>query len=90
MKTTIEVPDSAFRQAKTRAAARGVILRQLSTQAIEEQIRRCTCETCAVRMEAPWMAGFGMAGFGVLSDENRRILSEIEQVFESISSEDFA
>ena len=41
MKTTVELPDALFRQAKALAATRGVTLRRLFTEALEEQLRRC-------------------------------------------------
>ncbi len=42
MKTTLELPDAMFRQAKALAAARGVTLRRFFTEALEEQLRRYT------------------------------------------------
>ncbi len=81
MKTTVELPDATFRQAKALAAGRGMTLKQFFTEALEQQLRRCTSET-----EVPWMAGFG--GLSDLSDENRRVLTVIEQEFETLSPED--
>lgn len=83
MKTTIELPDSTFRRAKALAAGRGMTLKRFFTEALEEQLRRCAGET-----EAPWMAGFGE--LSDLSDENRRILTVIEQEFETLSPKDLA
>ncbi|MCY4613964.1 MAG: hypothetical protein OXB94_10145 [Nitrospira sp.] len=81
MKTTIELPDATFRQAKALAAGRGMTLKRFFTEALEEQFRRCSGNT-----EAPWMAGFG--ALSDLSDENRRVLTVIEQEFETLSPED--
>ena len=83
MKTTIELPDSTFRQAKALAAGRGMTLKRFFTEALEEQLRRCASET-----RAPWMAGFGV--LSDLSDENCRVLTVIEQEFETLSPEDVA
>ncbi len=83
MKTTIELPDATFRRAKALAAGRGMTLKRFFTEALEEQLRRCSSDT-----EAPWMVGFGE--LSDLSDENRRILSVIEQEFETLSPEDLA
>lgn len=83
MKTTIELPDSTFRLAKALAAGRGMTLKRFFTEALEEQLKRCTSET-----ETPWMAGFGV--LSDLSDENRRILMVIEEEFETLSPEDLA
>ncbi len=83
MKTTIELPDATFRRAKALAASRGMTLKRFFTEALEEQLRRCSSDT-----EAPWMVGFGK--LSDFSDENRRILSVIEQEFETLSPEDLA
>ena len=88
MKTTIELPDVMFRQAKALAATRGVTLKQLFTEALEDQLRRGARPRPADNVEPPWMAGFGV--LSDLSDENRRILDEIEEEFERLSPEDFA
>ena len=83
MKTTIELPDAVFRQAKALAASRGISLKRFFTEALQEHIRRRTSKT-----DPPWMAGFG--ALSDLSDENRRILGVIEEEFETISPEDIA
>ncbi len=38
MKTTIEIPDDLFRQAKAAAVARGMTLKQLITGAVEHEL----------------------------------------------------
>ena len=88
MKTTVELPDATFRQAKALAAARGVTLRRLFTEALEEQLRRHARRKRAGNCEPPWMAGFG--ALSDLSDENRRVLDVIEEEFERLSPEDLA
>ena len=88
MKTTIEIPDGMFRRAKALAAARGVTLKRLFAEALEDQLRRGTRARPADNVEPPWMAGFG--ALTDLSDENRRILDAIEDEFEKLSPEDLA
>lgn len=83
MKTTIELPEATFRRAKALAAGRGMTLKRFFTEALEEQLRRCSGNT-----EAPWMVGFG--ALSELSDENRQVLAVIEQEFETVSPEDLA
>ena len=83
MKTTVELPDAVFRQAKVLAASRGITLKRFFTEAVQEHIRRRTSKT-----DPPWMAGFGV--LSDLSDENRRILEIIEEEFEKIYPEDIA
>jgi hypothetical protein len=39
MKTTLEIPDAVFRRAKSEAAKRGMPLRQLVTEAIEDKLK---------------------------------------------------
>ena len=81
MKTTVELPDAVFRQAKALAASHGITLKRFFTEALQEHIRRR-----ASRTDPPWMAGFGV--LSDLSEENRRILEVIEEEFETISPED--
>ena len=87
MKTTVELPDTMFRQAKALAAARGITLRQFFTEALEERLRRYNFEK---RDDSgpPWMAGFGV--LSDLSDENCRVLGLIEEEFERLDSEQLA
>ena len=85
MRTTIDLPDTILRQAKALAAARGVTLRQLFTEALEERIKRFILETGDEDAGPPWMAGFGV--LSDLSDENSRVLGWIEEEFERLDSE---
>ena len=87
MKTTVELPDTLFRQSKALAAARGVTLRRFFTEALEEKLRRST-EGGSNDGEPPWMAGFG--ALSDLADENRRVLEAIEMEFEKLPPEDAA
>lgn len=83
MKTTLELPDKSFRKAKALAASRGITLKTLFTEALEEKLHRATNgET----NEAPWMAGFGK--LRDISEESRVIMAVIEDEFETIDSED--
>ena len=88
MKTTIELPDATFRQAKALAAARGTTLKQFFTDALDEKLRRCARERTAGEQEPPWMAGFG--ALSDLSSEHRRVNAVIEEEFERLESEDIA
>ncbi len=78
MKTTLEIPDETFRQAKARAAMRNIPLRQFVTEAVEEKLARQGDGSVAPL----WMAGFG--GLADLADESRRLMSLIEEEFESV------
>lgn len=86
MKTTIDFPDAIFRQAKAIAAARGMTLKRLFSEALEERLRGCAAETRSKGVEPPWMAGFG--ALCDIAEENRHVLQLIEEEFERISPED--
>ncbi len=86
MKTTIDLPDATFRQAKAIAAARGMTLKRFFSEALKERLRRYAAETRSKGVEPPWMAGFGE--LSDLADENRHVLQSIEEEFEQISPED--
>lgn len=88
VKTTIELPDATFRQAKALAASRGVTLRQFFTDALEDKLRRCTGDPTGREHEAPWMAGFG--ALADLSQEHRRVGEAIAEEFEKLAPEDVA
>ena len=86
MKTTIELPDAMFRQAKALAAARGVTLKRFITEALEAQLLYCKGDGRTGTEGPPWMAGFG--ALSDLSDEHRRVLDMIEEEFEKPAPED--
>ena len=83
MKTTLDLPAAALRQAKAVASDRGVTLKQFVTEALDEKLRRASVPTTSGRnAEPPWMAGFG--ALADLRDENRRIAALIEDEFEKL------
>ena len=83
MKTTIEIPDSLFRKAKSTAAERGQSLKQLVTEALEEKLEANRRQASA----APeWMQGFG--ALRRLRNETQRIQREIDDTFDVIEPED--
>ena len=84
MKTTIDIPDRVFRQAKAKAAERGVALREYVTEALQEKLagRSAVQEASA----PPWMRGFGR--LRALRSETAKIQRVIDQEFEVIEPED--
>ena len=82
MKTTIEIPDSVFRRAKSKAAERGVPLRQFVTEAVEEKLRVSSADAYKA-----WMRHIGK--LKDLRRETRRIESLIEDNFEKIEPENW-
>jgi hypothetical protein len=79
VKTTLEIPDSLFRRAKSVAAERGIPLRQLVTEAVQEKLR------VSPAREKPWMKHFGKLKH--LHKETKRIEKRIEEAFERIDPE---
>lgn len=84
MKTTIELPDAAFRQARVLAARKGMTLAEFVTEVVEEQLDQYARQARDRDKEPPWMDGFG--GLADLSNENRRVLRMIEEEFEGPES----
>lgn len=79
MKATLEIPDPVFKKAKTRAAERGIPLRQYVTEAIEQKVR--------TESEKPWMKTIG--GLRHMHKENVRIQQIIDEEFEKIDPEEW-
>jgi hypothetical protein len=80
MKTTLEIPDAIFRRAKSKAAERGVPLRQFVTEAVEEKLKS-EIESGA----KPWMKHFGKLKH--LRKETAKINRLIEEESEKIDPE---
>ncbi len=78
MKTTLEIPDFLFRRAKSAAAQRGIPLRQLVTEAVQEKLKT-TSE------EKPWMKHLGKLKH--LHKERKQIEKRVEEAFEQIDRE---
>jgi hypothetical protein len=78
VKTTLEIPDFLFRRAKSVAAERGIPLRQLVTEAIQEKLRTTS-------REKPWMEHMGK--LKALHKERKPIERRLEESFERIDRE---
>lgn len=83
MKTTLEIPDTIFRRAKSAAAERGIPLREFVTQAVKEKL-----DGNGRDVSKPWMAAVGKLRH--LHKETERINRIIEDEFEQIEPEDWA
>jgi hypothetical protein len=83
MKTTVEIPDDLFKQAKVLAALEGLSMKQLITESLQ---RRVAEETPEAKTEPSWKRAFG--AMRSYRKENRRIERMIEQEFERIEPED--
>jgi hypothetical protein len=79
MKTTLEIPDSIFRRAKSVAAERGIPFRALVSEALADKLR--------IRENRPWMKTFGKLRH--LRKETARINRIIDEEFGQIDSEDW-
>lgn len=80
MKTTLEIPDAIFRRAKAAAAAQGIPLRELVSEAIAEKLTR-------KRTARPWMEVFG--GLADVHQETEKINQFIRSEFEKVEPEDW-
>ena len=78
MKTTLEIPDFLFRRAKSVAAERGIPLRQLVTEAVQEKLKTTS-------RERPWMKHLGKLKH--LHKERKQIDRRVEEAFERIDQE---
>jgi len=78
MKTTLEMPDSLFRRAKSVAAERGIPLRQFVTEAVQEKLK-------ITPRERPWLKHLGQLKH--LRKETKRIEKRVRSAFEQIDRE---
>jgi hypothetical protein len=78
LKTTLEIPDFLFRRAKSAAAERGIPLRQLVTEAVQEKLKTSS-------QERPWIKHLGKLKH--LRKERRQIEKRVEEAFERIDQE---
>ncbi len=74
----MEIPDFVFRRAKAMAAERGIPLRQLVTEAVQEKLR-------STSQERPWMKHLGKLKH--FHQERRQIEKRVEEAFEQIDRE---
>ena len=78
MKTTLEIPDRLFREAKTVAASRGLSLKTFVTEALKEKLSRPRR-----RQQTEWPVPPPNLARG----EIRRIQSAIDEEFSQIDAE---
>ncbi len=83
MKTTLEIPDPIFRQAKAKAAEQGIPLRQFVTEAVQQKLR-----TKPAAGQRPWTRLAGRLRH--LQKETARIDQFIEREFENIEPEEWS
>jgi hypothetical protein len=79
MRMTVEIPDDIFRQAKSKAAAEGISLRQFVTEAIVDKLKAASAAE-----QKPWMKHIGK--LKDLHQENERVNELIEEAFEVIDN----
>ena len=84
MKTTLDLPDRLFREAKATAAERGQSLKDFVTEALRDKLM---LDRGHARADAPdWMQGFGK--LKRLHKETVRVQSVVDQEFEVVEPED--
>ncbi len=84
MKTTLEIPDVLFRSAKSKAAERGLSLKEFVSEALREKLasKRRTGHSD----DPEWMRGFGK--LRRLRRETERIQRRIHEEFEVVGPDD--
>jgi hypothetical protein len=80
MKTTLEIPDPIFRRAKSKAAERGIPLRQFVTEAVEDKLKATPPSE-----QRPWMKHIGKLKH--LRKETARIGKVMDEAFEKVDQE---
>jgi len=85
MKTTLEIPDPVFRQAKARAAEQGIPLRQFVSDAVEKELKS-NDDAAAKRKALLAMAG----GLRHLRADHKRVRAILEKEFRKIEPEEWA
>ncbi|MEK7247540.1 MAG: hypothetical protein AAB092_03615 [Chloroflexota bacterium] len=84
MKTTVELPDDLFREAKATAARRGTALKEYLREAVAEKLAREGRLAVVSRERNEWP----VPPMRLDPDESRRIDALIEEAFEQIEPED--
>ena len=79
VKTTLEIPDTVFRRAKSMAAERGIPLREFVTEAVKDKL------AATKGGEKPWVKHMGKLKH--LHRETARISRIIEDAAEQIDAE---
>jgi len=81
MKTTLEIPDSLFRQAKMAAAREGTTLRAVVTRALMAEL----VDGSAFSAAPAWRKSFG--GLRHLHGESSQVDAAVEEAFEQIDED---
>ena len=88
MKTTIEIPETTLRRARDLAAAAGITLKRLVTEAIEEKVGNGGKKSKSG--ELAWLKLHGaFSKTKVMRAETRRIQKFIDGEFERVDPEDW-
>lgn len=88
MKKSINIPEETLRRAEALAAASGVTVKQLVTEAIEDKLSQCARRPEAT--EPAWVKLHGaFAKTKAMRAETRRIQKIIDREFERIDPEDW-
>jgi len=86
MKTTMELPDTLFRETKALAARKGLSLRQVVVEALAQKLR-AEKETPEAK---PWLNAFrDLKPDDDLVQELRRLSRRVEAEFERVNLEDW-
>lgn len=86
MKTTMELPDSLFRETKALAARKGLSLRQVVVEALAHKLKAET----EMPKTKPWLRAFrDLKPDDNLVRELRRLSRRVDAAFERVNEEDW-
>jgi hypothetical protein len=84
VKTTVDIPDDVFREAKASAAARGIPLRELVCEGLVKLLREDG------KALVGQMKGWPVPPSRISPEEAKKIDDAIEEAFEQIDPDDWA
>ena len=85
VRTTVEIPDALFREAKAEAARNGILLDEFLVQAVRTKLGGSRADTAT---HQPWRKAFG--GLRHLQEEHRRIETIIAQEFGRVDEREWS
>ncbi len=80
MKTTVEIPDTLYRQVKARAALKGQSIKDFLVEAVRAKIKNDTRQSKAKHKTTGWRAVFGAADPKEVAEVQRIIDEEFSKV----------
>jgi hypothetical protein len=80
MKTTVEIPDSLYRQVKARAALQGQTIKDFLVEAVRDKLRSRNGKKTKSKQETGWRAVAGAADPREIAEFQRIIDEEFSRI----------